>query len=109
MSRKSVHIAHALPAPADSTASETGFERGVASLAAQVSAAVAATMHQLRYVGEWHSHPDRATAMPSNIDLAQLLWLGEELQNEGLPGLMAIAAQDGRLAIALGQISQTEE
>jgi hypothetical protein len=108
MSRKSVHIAHALPEPVDSHASQTEFERGVADLAAQVSGAIAATLHQLGYVGEWHSHPDRASAMPSHVDLAQLLWLGEELQNEGLPGLMAIAAQDGRLAIVLGRVSQAD-
>jgi len=103
MSRKSAHIAHALPEPEDSHASQTGFERGVVNLAEQVSTTVAASMHQLRYVGEWHSHPDRASAMPSNVDLVQLLWLGQELQNEGLPGLMAIAAQDGRFAFALSR------
>jgi hypothetical protein len=101
MSRKSIHIAHALPEPMDSHASQTEFERGVADLTAQVNIAVAASLHQLRYVGEWHSHPDRASAMPSHIDLNQLLWLGEELRNEGLPGLMAIAAENGRLAIML--------
>lgn len=103
MSRKSVHIAHALPAPEDSRASQTGFERGVVNLTEQVTAAVTATMHQLRYVGEWHSHPDRASSMPSSIDLMQLLWLGQELENEGLPGLMAIAAQDGRFSFALSR------
>lgn len=46
--------------------------------------------------------------MPSGIDLAQLVWLGEELQNEGLPALMAIAARDGRFAFALGRISQPD-
>jgi proteasome lid subunit RPN8/RPN11 len=108
MTRKSVHIAHALPQPADSQASQTEFERGVTELTSQVGAAVDATLHQLRYVGEWHSHPDRASAMPSAIDLSQLLWLGEELQNEGLPGLIAIAAEDGRLTIALGQVSEPD-
>jgi proteasome lid subunit RPN8/RPN11 len=108
MSRKSVHIAHALPAPEDSRASRIGFERGVIDLAEQVSAAVAATMHQLRYVGEWHSHPDRASAMPSGTDLVQLLWLGQELENEGLPGLMAIAAQDGRFTFAVSSMRQPD-
>lgn len=109
MSRKSIHIAHALPAPEDSRASQTGFERGVVNLAEQVNAAVTATMHQLRYVGEWHSHPDRASTMPSNTDFVQLLWLAEELENEGLPGLMTIAAQDGRLTLALSRDAQTKD
>jgi proteasome lid subunit RPN8/RPN11 len=106
MSRKAIHIAYALPEPQDSRASRTGFERGVVNLAEQVGTAVAATMHQLRYVGEWHSHPDRASAMPSNVDITQLLWLGDELQTEGLPGLMAIAAQDGRFTFALSRTAQ---
>jgi hypothetical protein len=106
MSRKAIHIAHSLPEPQDSRASRTGFERGVVNLAEQVGTAVAATMHQLRYVGEWHSHPDRASVMPSSLDITQLLWLGDELQTEGLPGLMAIAAQDGRFTFALSRTAQ---
>ncbi len=106
MSRKSVHIAHALPAPEDSRASPTGFERGVVNLAEQVGEAVAGTMHQLRYVGEWHSHPDRASPRPSGTDLVQLIWLAQELENEGLPGLMAIAAEDGRFTFAVSRLAQ---
>lgn len=100
MSRKSLYVAHALPEPEDSLATQTGFERGFAGLLDTVNRAVAASMHQLRYVGEWHSHPDRASAMPSIVDLAQLTWLGQELENEGLPGLMAIAAQNGEFTFA---------
>lgn len=106
MSRKSVHIAHLLPEPADSRASPSGFERGVANLAEQVKAAAAMTMHQLRYVGEWHSHPDSVSSMPSALDLEQLLWLGEKLEGEGLPGLIAIAGEDGGLTLALTRIAQ---
>jgi hypothetical protein len=98
--RKSIHVAHALPPPEDSSGSATAFERGVENLAARVHAASAATMHQLRYVGEWHSHPDQTPVFPSATDCVQLLWLGQELAIEGLPGLMAIAGQDGRFAFA---------
>ena len=101
MSRKSIHIAHALPAPEDSSGSETSFERGVVNLAEHLGAALAATMHQLRYVGEWHSHPDRSSSLPSVTDVNQLSWLGQELKEEGLPGLMAIAAQDGYFTFAV--------
>ncbi len=37
--------------------------------------------------------------MPSSTDIVQLLWLGQELESEGLPGLMAIAALDGHLRL----------
>ena len=106
MSQKAIYIAHALPEPEDSRGSEKGFERGIVDLRNEVSRAVAATMDQLRYVGEWHSHPDWASDMPSSTDMEQLVWLGEELKNEGLPGLMAIAAQNGRFTFVSGPFSK---
>jgi len=109
MSRKSIHIAHALPEPEDSRGTQTDFERGVVGLLETVGQAAVATMHQLRYVGEWHSHPDRASAMPSAIDLSQLVWLNQELEKEGLPSLMAIAAQDGHFTFMLGHSTSSSE
>ena len=101
MSRKSVHVAHALPEPEDSRGSPEGFERGVVGLKAAVNHAVETSLHQLTYVGEWHSHPRKSSPLPSSIDLAQIIWLGRELEHEGLPGLMAIAADDGTFAFVL--------
>ena len=95
MSRKSIHVAHALPEPADSRGSPEGFERGVVGLKAAIAHVAEASLHQLSYVGEWHSHPRKSSPLPSAIDLAQIAWLGSELQHEGLPGLMAIAADHG--------------
>jgi hypothetical protein len=60
-------------------------------------------MHQLRYVGEWHSHPHRASALPSVVDIAQLNWLAREIAIEGQPGLMAIAAENGQFGFVVGQ------
>ncbi|SDO86751.1 JAB domain-containing protein [Filomicrobium insigne] len=113
MSRKSIHVVNALPPPADSVGSATGFERGVAGLTDTVNAAITASLHQLRYVGEWHSHPPRSTAMPSSTDLRQLAWLRHELEAEGLPALMAIAADDGRfsfvVAVAANDIAEVPQ
>ena len=94
ISRKSIHVLHALREPGDSRGSETSFERGIVDLRDQVNRVMLATMHQVRYVGEWHSHPGESSAIPSRTDLAQLAWLRKELENEGLPGLMAIVAED---------------
>jgi hypothetical protein len=66
-----------------------------------VNRAVEASLHQLSYVGEWHSHPRKSSPLPSAIDLAQIVWLGRELEHEGLPGLMAIAADHGAFAFVL--------
>ena len=101
MSRKSIHVVHDLPEPEDSRGSPEGFERGVVGLKAALNAAVEASLHKLSYVGEWHSHPRRSSPLPSTIDLAQIVWLGNELEHEGLPGLMAIAADGGSFAFVL--------
>ncbi len=101
MSRKSVYVAYALPEPEDSRGSPEGFERGVVGLKAAVGRVVEASLHQLSYVGEWHSHPRKSSPLPSAIDLAQIVWLGSELEHEGLPGLMAIAADHGSFAFVL--------
>lgn len=109
ISRKSVHVAHALPGPEDSRGTQAGFERSVAGLLEMVNQAVAASMHQFRYVGEWHCHPDCASAMPSNTDLAQLPWLGQELEDGGLPALMAIPAKNASFAFVLGRPASQEQ
>jgi hypothetical protein len=59
------------------------------------------SLHQLRYVGEWHSHPTGSTVMPSQIDVGQLAWLASELEAEGVPALMAIAGDDGAFSFML--------
>jgi hypothetical protein len=110
LSRKSIHISCSTAQPGDSKGSITSFERGVAGLAEDVEAATKATMHQVRYVGEWHSHPRYASATPSDTDLLQLMWLGTELRQDGLPGLMFIAADEGdfRLAIAFARDTDSD-
>jgi proteasome lid subunit RPN8/RPN11 len=97
-SRRSIHVAHVMKPPEDSKGTLTGFERGVVGLSDAVAQAAKATMHQLRYVGEWHSHPHGSSPMPSSTDLGQIAWLSAELQNEGLPALMAIAADRNSFA-----------
>ncbi len=99
MSRNAIHLAHAFPEPEDSRSSPTRFERGVVGLASSIEAVARRSMHQVRYVGEWHSHPRYANAGPSDTDLAQLAYLGGELAADGLPGLMAIAADRGDFSV----------
>jgi integrative and conjugative element protein (TIGR02256 family) len=93
--RHMLHLVDALPQPADSVSSTTGFERGVDGLLAAVNRATEKSMHQIQYVGEWHSHPRRSSAAPSVTDLTQVAWLGEQMDSEGVPVVMAIAADNG--------------
>lgn len=98
-SRYSLHLAHALSQPEDSLGSPTRFERGVVGLAQSLDDVARRSMHQVRYLGEWHSHPRYANARPSDTDIAQLAYLGSELAADGLPGLMAIAAHEGDFSV----------
>lgn len=100
-SRCSIHLVSALPAPQDSCGSVAAFERGVTGLAATVMQATARSLHQVRYVGEWHSHPRGSSTQPSAKDIKQLFWLTDELESEGVPALMAIAGDDGELSVLL--------
>lgn len=99
--RRSVHIVTALSAPRDSSSSVTTFERGVSGLAAAVQEAAERSLYQIRYVGEWHSHPRGSSTRPSSTDIQQLCWLKEELESEGVPALMAIAGDYGQLSVLL--------
>jgi hypothetical protein len=98
-SRNSLHLAHAFPQPEDSLGSPTRFERGVVGLTQSIDDVAHRSMHQVRYLGEWHSHPRYANARPSDIDIAQLAYLGSELAADRLPGLMAIAAHHGDFSL----------
>lgn len=99
--RRSVHIVTALPAPRDSSGNITAFERGVSGLAAAVKEATERSLHQIRYVGEWHSHPRGSSTRPSSTDIRQLCWLTDELESEGVPALMVIAGDYGQLSVLL--------
>lgn len=100
-SRRTVQVVRALAEPPDSSGTVTGFERGVSGLAATVKEAAERSLHQIRYVGEWHSHPAGSSTYPSVTDIRQISWLTAELENEGLPALMMIAGDNGALSVIL--------
>ena len=81
---QAVVIVLGLPAPLDSKASPTSFERGIDSVAAAVKAASDRTAGIVRYVGEWHSHPPKHSASPSKDDLFQIINLTIKMDDEGL-------------------------
>lgn len=101
LSVKRIDLVDAWPEPKDSIASSSGFERGTNGLYGAVMTAIGQTLDQIKYVGEWHSHPRRYTTSPSSIDMAQIAWLATTLAADGYPGLMIIAGDTG-LSIALG-------
>ena len=62
---KRIQLVDAAPAPPDSKASASGFERGTSGVQEYLEQMFEKTRGQVRYVGEWHSHPPPAPALPS--------------------------------------------
>ncbi|MFC7053049.1 ThiF family adenylyltransferase [Hansschlegelia quercus] len=97
-----ITVAHVLPPPPDSVASPTGFERGTDGLHRSIEEAQARSGGQVRYVGEWHSHPKGSSADPSVIDLAQIDQLSHLMKIDGLPAISLIAGE-GEVGFLLGK------
>ncbi len=83
---KRIELVDALPAPPDSTESRVEFTRGIAALRTTVETACSRSLEQIRYVGEWHSHPRGVDVHPSGLDIRELARLSHALGSEGFPG-----------------------
>ncbi|MDA8253970.1 MAG: ThiF family adenylyltransferase, partial [Rhodospirillales bacterium] len=92
-------VVDALPAPADSCASRTGFDRGVEGTLASVVEVSRRTAEIVRYIGEWHSHPPSHSAAPSVDDFLQGSELALGMAEEGLPALQLIVGRKGQLSV----------
>jgi len=87
-----------------SSGSQTNFRRDPGAHEAALNAFFERTgrdFARFNYLGEWHSHPDRSSVLPSGTDLRQVAWLARELCDEGLPALMVIAGQHGEFSMII--------
>ena len=100
-SRKIVYIVDLLGAPADSIERPTFFVRGSKGLRAALDQVTTITGGQLEYVGEWHSHPDGSRCCASSDDRDLLDTLSKIMAYDGLPEVLAIAGELGKLSIYL--------
>lgn len=94
--QQSRHIAivHALPKPSDSVGTPGGFERGMRGLRRSIEDARTRSGGQVRYLGEWHSHPPGHSADPSVVDVRQIQQLSLALAIDGLPALSLIVGEN---------------
>ena len=95
---KSIHLVDASPAPPDSKERPGGFIRGTQGVEALMEKVRRKTAGQVRYVGEWHSHPPYTSARPSPVDARQIDWLAALMEMDSMPALMLIAA-DKQIAV----------
>jgi len=91
--RHKIYVCHQIPAPPDSERQPTMYIRGCVGLEAEYEHVQKATLNNLVYIGEWHSHPDGCQCAPSNDDLRAGQWLAERTRTGSLPGIMLIAGE----------------
>jgi hypothetical protein len=99
--KRRIDVIDAWDEPPDSRGSTAYFERGTGGLKGRVFDAMNRTMDQVRYVGEWHSHPRNHSTSPSGTDLTQILWLTKSLASDGCPALMIIVG-DNDISVYMG-------
>ena len=101
MQRGIIYVFGAIASPEDSEETPTSYVRGSKELEQRVSEISKATADMLGYIGEWHSHPDGVSVRPSAKDRALLAWIKNNMQMDGIPGVMAIVGHDERIGLHL--------
>jgi len=99
-----LHLVDALSAPLDSEATPNGFSRGKQGLGEVREECLRRTANIVDYVGDWHSHPLGAAALPSTIDLGLIAHLASAMDQDGLPVIMVIVG-DKEIGITVGQVT----
>lgn len=106
LSNKTVYVVDTIPSPPDSEEWPTLYIRGSEGLRDRVTAITEMTAAQLEYIGEWHSHPDRCSCLPSDDDFKVFSWMTDRMSAAGLPALMAIIGQGGSSLWFLGKMER---
>ncbi|MCP5433072.1 MAG: Mov34/MPN/PAD-1 family protein [Alphaproteobacteria bacterium] len=91
---KVIHIAAHTSDFTDSVGTPVSFERGLEGMPDKLKHIATATHGALAYVGEWHSHPEGASAAPSGTDYIQLAGLANMLLIDDRPAVSLIVASD---------------
>lgn len=88
-----IFIVDARPAPEDSESSISAFQRGLKGVAEDLDHIRKSTNGHVDYIGEWHSHPEGCSSLPSQLDLIQLADLANTLAADGLPAVSMIISK----------------
>lgn len=89
-----IYVINQEKAPADSHHAVAYFDRGVEGIKEKQKEIDSLTYHQVRYLGEWHSHPN-ARAIPSSLDMEQFNKMSDRLLQEDVPFVQMICGKDG--------------
>lgn len=102
--RKTVYVMDALASPPDSVEWPGLYIRGWQGLPGELAAIEKATLDNLGYVGEWHSHPKGRGTRPSEDDVHLFGWLADEMAAICRPAIMLIVGHDGKARLFASSI-----
>lgn len=91
---KKIYVVDVFDAPPDSQRHPDWFERGTQGLVDMLSEIKQRTAYIVDYIGDWHSHPDKIPARPSQDDKKLISELAETLSLDGQPALMIIVGKN---------------
>lgn len=91
---RTITLVDACGPPSDSQADETSFTRGKAGVLKELERCADLTQGMVRYVGDWHSHPEGFSARPSGLDLILIATLADRLAENGVPAVMVIVSEE---------------
>ena len=89
-----VYVYYMVEAPKDSIHTPVSFIRGFGGLTEEYERITTVTYHQVRYLGEWHSHPNMPNR-PSTTDDKQYKEMSAEQQSQDLPFIQIIYGKNG--------------
>lgn len=89
-----VYVYYMVEAPKDSMHTPVSFIRGFGGLTEEYERITTLTYHQVRYLGEWHSHPNMPNS-PSPTDDIQFNEMSFEQQSQDLPFIQMICGKNG--------------
>ncbi|MFC2452549.1 MAG: ThiF family adenylyltransferase [Tannerella forsythia] len=89
-----IYVYYMVPASEDSIQTAVSFVRGIKGLTTEYERITKLTYNQVRYLGEWHSHPNMPNT-PSDTDKKQFEELWEEQQSQDLPFVQMIHGNNG--------------
>jgi integrative and conjugative element protein (TIGR02256 family) len=90
MYRKKIYVMDSILSPKDSHEYPEAYIRGIEGVEEKLDHIDQVTHGNLKYLGEWHSHPPGASLNPSQNDKKLFSWLTKEMNKINLPPLMLI-------------------
>ncbi|TAZ51444.1 hypothetical protein ELH76_09815 [Rhizobium ruizarguesonis] len=100
---KIITAVHAPTPPSDSVGKPTSFVRGTIGLRKMIETAEKRSGGQVRYLGEWHSHPRGTSSAPSVVDVGQIYDLSLVSDIDGLPAISIIVSET-EIGILVGSV-----